>query len=271
MINLLKTDLMRVIKDKLLLIVTLIGVGFAIFTVFLYKILAVTAGAMPELLDMLAINAKTMFFSSFSLSNNYGLILPIFVAIIMCKDYSYGTMRNKIICGHSRTSIFISSFLTATVTMCAVIVIHAFLTLLLALLFFDYQAAPFDSSAFFYFVESFLLEILVYIFASALISFLCVWIKKSGVAIVAYAGIMLLFSLLGGIIDIFASISSFNEETLKVIEFVSNMNIFYSSAYIGLGTSYDASMLVPQLISLVGGTALLVFLGILVFRRKDIK
>ena len=65
MINLLKTDLMRVIKDKLLLIVTLIGVGFAIFTVFLYKILAVTAGAMPELLDMLAINAKTMFFSSF--------------------------------------------------------------------------------------------------------------------------------------------------------------------------------------------------------------
>ena len=120
MIDLLKTDLKRAVKDKLFIVICIIAGAFAIITPLLYKVIFVVLKfdeeAMQELemLGMGIMNAKSIFFSSFSLGNNFGLILPIFVAIILCKDFSNGTIRNKIICGKSRTSIYFSLFFIIT-------------------------------------------------------------------------------------------------------------------------------------------------------------
>ena len=49
---------------------------------------------MPEL-DMLGISftAKSIFFGAFSPNNNFGLMLPVFISIIIFKDFSYGCYR----------------------------------------------------------------------------------------------------------------------------------------------------------------------------------
>ena len=117
MIDLLKADLKRAVKDKLFIVLSIIAVVFAFITPLLYKfifeIMEVDVESMQEL-DIISgtINAKAMFFGAFSLGNNFGLILPLFVAIIICKDFSSGTIRNKIICGKSRASIYFSLLIT---------------------------------------------------------------------------------------------------------------------------------------------------------------
>ena len=61
--ELLKTDLRRIIKDKLFLIVCIVGAGFALFTPFLYKGLSLLVGIEDELLGLFT-NSKSIFFKS---------------------------------------------------------------------------------------------------------------------------------------------------------------------------------------------------------------
>ena len=146
MLNLLKADLKRAVKDKLFFVLLIIAGVFALTTPLINRALFLLIDIEGEEgIEMLGleINAKTIFFSSFSPSNNFGLILPIMVAIILCKDFSQGTMRNKIICGNSRASIYFSLLATCIILMCAFILAQAVVTLLVSLLFFDYQAGGF--------------------------------------------------------------------------------------------------------------------------------
>ena len=160
MIDLLKTDLKRAVKDKLFLVLVIIAAAFAISTPFLYKIMIFALELDAETQDMLemlniGMNAKSMFVGSFSLSNNFGFILPIFVAIILCKDFSHGTIRNKIICGKSRASVYFSMLLTCMILTIGFILFHALLTLLISLTMFDYQSTEFTANDFWYLLAQF--------------------------------------------------------------------------------------------------------------------
>ena len=86
MLRLIKTDLKRIIKDKLFLITLIIAVVFALMNPLIYKLLTVALGFEGEDMGMLGIliSSKQLLFSSFSLSNNFGLMLPVFISIIIC-------------------------------------------------------------------------------------------------------------------------------------------------------------------------------------------
>ena len=268
--ELIKTDLKRILKDKLLIITCIIGVVLALTSPLLYKALFGMMDA-DEALMGLVIDSKTLFFTAFAPGNNFGLIAPILIAIILCKDFSYGTVRNKIISGKSRTSIFFSLFISGTIIMCAVILIHAVITLLTSLLFFEYQATPFEAKDFGYLMISVLLEIAVYVFISALISFFCVSMKNAGLAVVMYFAVNFLFSIIGSIVAVAAMFVTPEQELLgDILEFLGKSNIFISTA-IGTGTSYELKDILYVLVPALGGSALLGFFGTMVFRKKDIK
>ena len=158
--SLLKADLRRVLKDKLLIVMGILAVVFALITPLLYALIISGMGADEDLeIFGIAFTAKSMFFNSFSLGNNLGLIVPVLLAIVLCKDFSFGTVRNKIIAGKTRFQIYMSLFITCSVVFILCMLLHAFITLCLSLCFFDYQLTPFTASDFWYFLESFFLEI----------------------------------------------------------------------------------------------------------------
>ena len=99
--ELLKTDLRRMLKDKLFLVAIFIGLGLALFTPLIYKVLVLVLEEAAEMEDIFGMlfTAKGILGTSFAPLNNFGLILPVFLAIIIYKDFSYGTIRNKIISG----------------------------------------------------------------------------------------------------------------------------------------------------------------------------
>ncbi len=273
--NLIKTDLKRIFKDKLFLIICIIGGVFAFVTPVLLRLIFGTIGELDdELLGMLAVNSKTLFIQSFNPASNFGMVLPILVAIILCKDFSHGTVRNKIICGKTRTEIFFSMFIASTIIMCGIVLVHALLTLGVSLIFFNYQQTPFTLNDLGYILLSVLFELLIYVCLSAFVCFLSVFMKNVGLVIVSYVAVLLVMSLIDAIFMVALPALEFYEENKLLTDFLtilSKCNIFSTAMPIGTGTSYNLKDLCCILIPTLFGSALWITLGIVLFKKKNLK
>lgn len=281
MLKLLKVDLKRVFKDKLFLVMGILALAFAVATPLLYVVIFSSLGLNTDEMSMtlealgMSINAKSMFFQSFSLGNNLGLILPVLLAIILCKDFSHGTVRNKIISGKSRTSIFLSMYTVCFSVLFGVMVLHALLTMLVSLIFFPYQSTDFVASDIGYFLLSLLFEALLYAFVSALVSFLCACTKNMGLAIVSYVAIVMIMSVVTSMLQVGALMVPVAGDGYsaiqKVLEFLQDVNPFNFAAVIGVGTEYSAREVLCCILSPAILSAGITLLGIFKFNKKDIK
>lgn len=274
MVNLLKTDFKRVLKDKLFLVLCILGVVFAIITPVLHRVILSAAGEVAEELFADLTYAKTHFFTAFSLSDNLGLIAPILLSIVLCKDFSFGTVRNKIISGKRRADIFLSLFTVCFTVLWLIILFHAFINLSVSLIFFDFQQGDFTASSFFYTLASIGFQMLVYLNVAAIISWLCACSKNVGIAIVLYFALSFGFTLISGILavgNIALTVNDGNQFALDVIDFFQRINIFYSCSTIGKGTEYELKDILYHVIPPIIGTGAFLGLGILKFNKKDLK
>ena len=272
--ELILVDFKRVLKDKLLIVLGILAVVFAAITPLLFS--AITSG--NEALDnpMLSMNfyAKDLFFNCFSMGSNLGLIAPVLLSIIICKDFSFGTVRNKIIAGKRRSEIFLSMFIVSAVILIAVMLLNAFLTLGLGLLIFDYQASPFELSDFWYFLESLGFELLILLFIAAMISWLSASMKNVGLVIVLYVAISFALVMVASIINVilqFMGMAGGGDDLYYFLEFLSRINVANNSVYIGTGFKYSASDVAYQLIPPLVGILGFLGLGLIKFNKKDLK
>lgn len=276
--GLLKSDFRRVFKDKLLIVMGILAVVFAAITPLLYAVIFSGNDIVDDemAMGMLSgfITGKAQFFGSFSLGNNLGLIAPVLLAIVLCKDFSFGTIRNKIISGKSRTAIYLSLFITCATVLITVMLLHAFITLGISLLFFDYQSTPFTLSDFWYFLESLAFEILLLLCVAAMLSWLCATMKNVGLVIVLFVAIVFALVMAGSIIQVIISVlevADGSKQTIKILGFINRINVGNATAYIGMGTEYTLKdvlyLTIPALTGLLGFTGL----GLLKFNKKDLK
>ena len=266
--NLYLVDLKRILKDKLFLVTCILATVFAVINPLLNKILF-EALDMGELLDSM-INAKTMTFSAFLPGDNLGLIMPILIAIVVCKDFSQGTVRNKIISGKSRTAILLSHFLSAATVMCGLMLFHALLTLGISLCFFPYQSTAFTFADFGYLMISLFFEMTVYCAIAAIITLIATRAKNMGVCILLYLAISFGFSIVGSIFAVAIAFIEPETTAYRVVEFLNAFNI-YTSALIGSGTTYTAKQVIYILMAPLTLGVGSILLGIRLFLRKNLK
>lgn len=284
MTRLLYCDFKRVLKDRLFLILCIVGAVFALTTPLLYAAIfsgfdTLMGGETESVTDMyamlgIAIDAKTMFFNGFSLGNNFGLVAPVLLSIVLCKDFSYGTVRNKLVSGNSRVSVFLSTYIVCFVTLFCVMFACALLSLAVGLCFFPFSSAEFSASLMGYFFGSLGLEVLLFIFVSALITFLCTRAKNAGIAVVLYAAVVMAMTLVGSILqigEVALVLDPEKEALLKLVEFIGDINVFGYGTVIGVGESYGLKTALYCAITPVVGAAGLLALGIFSFKRKDIR
>lgn len=271
--NLIKADFKRVFKDKLLLVMGILAVVFAAITPLLYAVMFSALGAEDEMISSF-ITGKAQFFGSFSIGNNLGLIAPVLLAIALCKDFSFGTIRNKIIAGKSRSTIYLSLFITSATVLISVMLLHALITLGVSLIFFDYQPTAFTIADFWYFLESLGFEILVLLWVAALLAYLCANMKNVGLVIVLYIAVSFILVIAGSIVQVVVSIMETmggNERWLSVLRFIDRINVGSAATYIGMGTKYTLKdvlyLTIPSIVGILGFTGF----GILRFKKKDLK
>ena len=266
--NLYVADLKRIIKDKLFMVTCILAGVFAVINPLLNKVLF-EALDMGDLLGMMA-NAKSMLFNAFLPSDNLGLVMPILIAIIVCKDFSQGTVRNKIISGQSRSAIFLSHLLAAATVMCTLMLLHALLTLGVSLCFFPYQEAAFTFADFGYLMASLAFEMLVYFAIAAIVTLIAISAKNMGICILLYLAVTLGFSLIGAIFQVAGAFLDPSAASYGVIELLNALNLF-TSTLIGAGTAYTAKEVLYILMAPIATAALCTLLGIRLFSRKNLK
>ena len=272
--GLLKADFKRVLKDKLLLVMGILAVVFAAFTPLLYAVMFSSMGMEEDPMLAAFITGKAQFFTTFSIGNNLGLIAPVLLGIALCKDFSFGTVRNKIIAGKSRSAIYLSLFVTCATVLTVVMVGHALITLGISLIFFDYQSTAFTLSDFWYFLESLAFSILVLLWVAALLSYLCACMKNVGLVIVLYIAVAFALTIVGSIVQVILSVlqaTGENETLADILYFVDRINVGTASLHIGTGTEYTLKDVLYHTIPVIAGILGFTGLGLWQFNKKDLK
>ncbi|MBE6694478.1 MAG: hypothetical protein E7589_06920 [Ruminococcaceae bacterium] len=266
--NLYVTDLKRILKDKLFVVTCILAGVFAVVNPLLNKVIF-EALDLGELLGNM-VNAKSMLFSAFIPGDNLGLIMPILIAIIVSKDFSQGTVRNKIISGRSRTEIFISHLLASATVMCVLMLLHALLTLGVSLCFFPYQATDFTAADLGYLMASLAFEMLVYFAIAAIVTFIATVAKNMGICILLYLAVSFGFSIVGAVLQVAGALLDPANKLYGVFEFLNALNI-YTSTLIGAGATYSVKQVLYILTAPIAITAVSTILGVRLFARKNLK
>ena len=277
MLNLLKNDLLRIIKDKTIIVIIAITVALA----FARPLISALPGFIYNQLNPEnKINVREqaaafdLFLGSFSVSGAVGILTPIFLIILIAKDINFGTIRNKIILGYSRTKIYLSYLLTAFISMVVIMFGYAILTLLFSLAFFNPFANNIDVGQYIGYIFLMLFVYLIlYAFIISFVLFTRISLKGNASTIAIYIVVILSLELLGltcfMISEFFIDING--NVSFNIFTFLSNINPIY---YIGETSSLDKFylsdllwMIIPTLIY----ASLNIFFGLLIINKKDIK
>ena len=160
MINLLRVNLYRMRKDILLYVCLAVTVLMVFTSVATFKLLGMLTGVELESFGMVA-SGKVLLLNTLSPMNNMGVLIPILMILMHAKDYSNGTIRNKIICGYNRTSVFMASWVSALLFGAVMLLLNMLGSLGMGCLVFGY-GEPFDIKEMGELVTIIILGLLVY-------------------------------------------------------------------------------------------------------------
>lgn len=265
MFNLIKADLFRIKKDKNLIIALIIMGVFAIITPLVYAIMNNVGGEdLAELEQMgmnLSFNGKFMFTSAMSLTQNFGMILPLLAGILVCKEFGMGTIRNKIISGHTKRNVYISLLLSTMIFVVSLYVIYELIALIFGSIVLGY-GTEINGKEILFVLKSLLAGILIYAAITALLVFISTLTRSIGLTIVLQIVSVLILTLIGSVYS-FPGMPEAVETVTKAIP-------TYQIARI---CSYDAdtALFITSYISSVLYIIILSLSGILFFNRADQK
>lgn len=264
--KLLKADFYSLLKSKLTYILLIICAFVSLLSIFAY--VAINALLKTELFEGAEIegfvglfNVKTISFGNFQLSNNIGLIIPIFAGIFTMSDIRHGTIRNKIIIGKKRTEIYLSHLIVST-TLCVVTSLISFLILLLgSLIFFEY-GAEFNKEELLNFLRCLLIGTLTFVYVASVSTFFSLVTKSLPLTILLTLSVCLGLGIINSISAIAGS------EKLKYL--------FYSiPTYANTILAQSGNLTVEEFLFGLGSytifIALNTALGIVLFKKSDLK
>lgn len=266
MTALLRADFLRVRRDIILPIALIALAAFALITPLFYLLLnAMPAEDLAQLESMgisPSASGRSVFLSSLSLSNNFGMILPIFIAILVCRDFSSGTVRNKIIAGHKRIPIYTSHLVTALTLMVALFLLYALLTLAVGSLIYGYGAA-FDAGEIIFLLKALLMGSLIFATSASLAVFFAAVTRNVGLTIVLQVAVSLVSSLPAVIVMMLPSPP----------ELLRNIGMIIPSYQINLAMQgrIDGRLLAFTGVTSVLYFALITLAGLLIYRKSEQK
>ncbi len=111
MLRLFKAFIFKISRDLTFRITLIIGVGIAVFMALLYALL----DFYMDLEGVKMLTGQGMLVNSMSPVQNYGIAIPVNLISFTCVEFTQGTIRNKIIAGHSKAKIYASLFLSGLI------------------------------------------------------------------------------------------------------------------------------------------------------------
>ncbi len=254
--KLLIADLRRIFKGKGIYVLMTLGFIFPAISALIVQ-LSGLAGDVAELGDLAVevFNPVALYAGSFNPTQNIGLILLIVVAVLISGEFTNNTIRNKIVAGHSKTSLFLSSLVTVLTYVFVVVLVNSSFTYLFNSISFGLQ--PFSD----YFKRGLVAYSSIFVIYT-IMTLLTYQFKNLAGPLGLVLGIYFVLMMISTIIFSFNGGTGFKAKVLFYI-----FPFLYLS---GIATPIKLEWLWATLTN-VGYLALLTTLGILLANRTDYK
>ncbi|HOQ70891.1 MAG TPA: hypothetical protein PLU08_04030 [Bacilli bacterium] len=254
--KLLIADLRRIFKGKGIYVLMILGFIFPAISALIVQ-LSGLANDVAELGDLAAevFNPVALYAGSFNPTQNIGLILLIVVGVLISGEFTNNTIRNKIVAGHSKTSLFLSSLVTVLTYVFVVVLVNSSFTYLFNSISFGLQ--PFSD----YFKRGLVAYSSIFVIYT-IMTLLTYQFKNLAGPLGLVLGIYFVLMMISTIIFSFNGGTGFKAKVLFYI-----FPFLYLS---GIATPIKLEWLWATLTN-VGYLALLTTLGILLANRTDYK
>lgn len=204
--NILKADFRKYFNGKLFIATIILLVVFTALNAVINYFLKLN----NEYTDF--INPLTFLEQSFSPTQDFGILYLIFMIVILVSDFNHNTIRNKIIIGYDRNTIYLSTLIFTLTTTVISFLVYSLLNFLFAGLIFGFKGIKAIKV-----VETLLMYVCALIFYYCLVQ-LMVFLTRSTIGSI---GIMIGLSFL--IIIIISSVftsAKLNDTTIKSLKYV---------------------------------------------------
>lgn len=274
--NLIKASLFKLFRDRTFIVTAIIGVIIAFFMI--------GASALSKILSngVDFITGESSFLTTLTPGNSFGLTIPINLVVFTVGEFTYGTVRNKIIAGISKTKIYFGLYITGLVFTFILALGYSLITIGLTSLISGFNPYNIGGAKFiiFYIANT----VLTYTFVTAVSVFFASLIRNIGGSITISVISMVFLSFLPFIIlmiEISNGIYSIEHwsiwlNPLYVIGvFGNNVSTLFSSIDNSLGVSsvFDISntFIAAGIVTPTYWAIIFLVLGLFVFKRSDVK
>ena len=241
MFNIIRASLFKLFKDWTFRITMMVGIGLA------GLLIAINAGIGQ-------LNGQSMLLAGVSPSQNFGLTVPINLVVFTVSEFTYGTIRNKIIAGHSKAKIYTGLFLTGLVFTFTLMIVYLGI----------------------YFLAS-------YVFVTALSVFFGALMRNIGGSISIAVVTLVILGMIPLIVTLATASESFTPENIQmwlnplymlglygnsssIFNFLKKVGADTSVFYVQSGQMIAAGILTP-----LYWAAIFFFGGAFIFKHRDIK
>ncbi|MBR6322889.1 MAG: hypothetical protein IKR59_08470 [Lachnospiraceae bacterium] len=274
MSKLMKADIYRMVKSRLTLVALIMVLAFPVLMVLMYLGIQAIAGVGDEMEEAVTLfTANSLIGSIYSMTNNVGLVIPAFAGILVCSDYTNGTLRNKVIAGNRRTQIYLSHLIVSILFCVVMITIYAAMTTGLALIFFDF--AKDESENFGREVLYFVLNgTMSFVFVSTVTTFFAMVLRNIAPTIIFTIVFTIALMAITSVVSLL-DYESYKYAVYFIPTFISNFfNLSSFSLLDLLGTTSEGSrelMFAEGMLSYVFFGAVNTVAGVIIFNKRDIK
>ncbi len=181
MTNIIRASLFKLFKDWTFRITMIVGIALAA--------LMVGINALAN-----SLTGEGMLLTSVSPSNNFGLTVPINLIIFTVSEFTFGTIRNKIIAGHSKLKVYVGLSLTGLIFTFILMSVYLALCVGIGSIAGGFHASAIGGARF---ICSFLAyTVVTYIFVTALSIFFASIFRNIGATIPVVVVLLVFLSLI---------------------------------------------------------------------------
>ena len=275
MLRILYASLYKLFRDITFKVTLIIGIVLAILTNLLYFAIAKIGDI--ELGSVL-FSGETALINSLSPTSNFGLTVPINLVVFTIGEFTYGTIRNKIIAGHKKSSIYLSLLAIGFVFTTVLMVAYCFLSWAFGSMLGGMHAEGVSGETIGFVI---LYGFFAYVFIMTLSVFIASLIRSIGGSLPVIIILLLFLGLVPTIINISAIFGSSNGNLVDYlpariamwIDPLFMIGLYSSSVMSMLITDTDnvTEMIVAGIVVPVYWSVIFGVLGLKLFQYRDIK
>lgn len=291
--RLIKAFFFKLSRDLTFRIILIIGAGLAFFMTGLYLLIDL------GLNDLAGDNIKfltgpNMLLTSFNPVDNFGLAIPICLITFVCLEFSQGTIRNKIIAGHSKFKIYSALLISGLVLAFALLIVYAGLCTLLGTIFggFDLNKPIITFTLSIsggyvdglYIFQTLIVAMVVYICIVSFTVFFAALFRNIGPCIPVIVLVLMMLSLGASIVNMLAEMPEEILDVRGLVTFVKIVDPLYVISGGGIESkmlvendnpktymSYETGAFIATIINNLVYAGLFYAGGALIFMKRDVK